>query len=104
MHITVNGMSLAAYGSHDMHIAVNFSVKLYTPYEDLNRMLRRSCYLMVSVPLCTADLARQDETAAVCITRRQLHAAKCDQETGAGWQKNVGHRWSMTVAVNGMIR
>lgn len=24
MHITVNGMSLAAYGSHDMHIAVNF--------------------------------------------------------------------------------
>lgn len=67
-------------------------------------MLRRSCYLTVSVPLCIADLARQDETAAVCITRRQLHAAKCDQETGAGWQKNVGHRWSMTVAVNGMIR
>ena len=44
-------------------------------------MLRRSCYLTVSVPLCTAGLARQDETAAVCITRRQLHTAKCDQET-----------------------
>nr|QQZ45080.1 hypothetical protein [Raoultella ornithinolytica]BBI29059.1 hypothetical protein [Klebsiella pneumoniae]BBI29625.1 hypothetical protein [Klebsiella pneumoniae] len=44
-------------------------------------MLRRSCYLTVSVPLCIAGLARQDETAAVCITRRQLHTAKCEQET-----------------------
>lgn len=60
--------------------------------------------LTVSVPLCTAGLARQDETAAVCITRRQLHTAKCDQETGAGWQKGVGHRWLMTFAVIGMIR
>ncbi|MGS0330135.1 hypothetical protein ACUOOS_24840, partial [Escherichia coli] len=63
---------------------------LYIPYENLNRVLRRSCYLTVSVPLCTAGLARQDETAAVCITRRQLHTVKCDQETGAEWQKGVG--------------
>lgn len=47
-------------------------------------------FLTVSVPLCTAGLARQDETAAVCITRRQLHTVKCDQETGAEWQKGVG--------------